>query len=144
MNRNLLIFSLFLFFIGIAFGEYLVVFFGLLLLIPALLAPSRGPSRPVPVSSRQEVRRITPPPKPQSAVAAPTQPTRSQPIVMPAAPSKSLSYSPALFPTSMFPSLSMSGDLPQPSGGGPARAQAERDELVEAGAILALLRLLLA
>ena len=150
LNRNLLLFSIFLIVLGVGFGVYLLAFFGVLLLIPALMAPSRPVPRPS-APTRQEPRRITPPTRPRPMVIPP-QPmmTPSQPetisqvsAMMPATPqpSSSTSYSPALFPNSMFPSLSLSG-TPQPRPvDSMARKGSERDELIEAGALLALFKL---
>jgi hypothetical protein len=155
MNRNLLLFALFLAVLGVVFGFYLITFFGLLLLIPAALIPSRAPAR-TPQPPKQAARR-TPPPQglqsmakeqaPQSMSSQPVSQSMSpQPMAaMSSVPYSSSyqSYSPALFPSSMFPSLSMSGSAqPQPQGE-LAKKQAERDELVEVGAMLALLKLLL-
>ena len=139
MNKNLVIFGAFLIVLGAGFGYYLISLFGLLILIPALMAPSRPVSR-LPTSAKEEPRRIAPKPQPMPAQV---QPPASQPAVaVPISePSPYVSYSLALFPNSMFPSLSLSATAqPQPASEAPAKA-AERDELIETGALLALLRL---
>ncbi len=152
MNRNLLIFGLLLIVLGIGFDFYLLSFFGLLLLIPAALSPSRTagrqpqtPTRPAPT---QEPRRIIPlKPKPEA------QPTPLEVKDAPLSPqlanvqtfqpgSSYPAYSPALFPNSIFPPVSSMGSS-QPMEPEAATKPAQRDELVEAGAIIALLRILL-
>jgi hypothetical protein len=149
MNRNLLLFALFLAVLGIGFDFYLLTFFGLLLLIPAALIPSKPPAR-TPQPPKQVARRTGPPQSSQSMAKEQAPQPMSQYVpqsmaaMAPAQYSSSYqSYSPALFPNSMFPSLSMSGSAtPQPQGE-PAKKQPERDQLVEAGAILAILKLML-
>jgi len=140
LNRNLFVFAILLVILGIGFNIYLLSLFGLLLLIPAVLVTSRPPVRPAPVPPKQEVRRITSPPVQRAEVIPPTPPPRSMmPATLPAQPQ---TYSPALFPTSMFPSISQVGTQPQPPREAAPAKPSERDELVEAGAILVLLRLL--
>ncbi|HKT22043.1 MAG TPA: hypothetical protein VJR06_05470 [Nitrososphaerales archaeon] len=144
MNRNLLLFSFFLILLGVGFDFYLVSFFGVLLLIPAFMAPSRTAPRPAQTTASPGARRIGPPPKPQvAAQQAQPEPQPQSRMMPPAAqPGQSLPYSPALFPTSMFPSLSLSGGTnPQPVDSN-AKQPSERDELIETGAMLALLKLL--
>ncbi|MDE1858321.1 MAG: hypothetical protein KGI26_04540 [Thaumarchaeota archaeon] len=139
MNKNLVIFGAFLIVLGAGVGYYLISLFGLLILIPALIAPSRPISR-LPTSAKEEPRRIAPKPQPMPAqVQTPaSQPAMAAPISQPGPYS---SYSPALFPNSMFPSLSLSAAVQlQPASAAPAKA-AERDELIETGALLALLKL---
>jgi hypothetical protein len=53
------------------------------------------------------------------------------------------SYGSALFPTSLFPSLSSYVSPPQKQPEAAANKPAERDELIEVGAILFLLKLAL-
>ncbi|MDG6898575.1 MAG: hypothetical protein JRN24_02440 [Nitrososphaerota archaeon] len=138
MNKNLVIFGAFLIVLGAGVGYYLISLFGLLILIPAVIAPSRPVSR-LPTSAKEEPKRIAPKPQPM-----PTQ-VRSPPPTMVESqtpPGAYVSYSPALFPNSMFPSLSLSAAAePQPASAATAKT-AERDELIETGAMLALLRLL--
>jgi hypothetical protein len=141
LNRNLVVFSFFLVLLGVAFNFYLLSFFGLLLMIPAFLSPPRTAPRKAPVPPRPEFRRITPlPPTRPSMEALAARPTPK--VVAPPPPVvQPQTYTPALFPTSMFPSLSQMGNLPQPPSGAAERS-AERDGLVEAGAILVLVKLL--
>jgi hypothetical protein len=164
MNRNLLVFSLFIIVAGLAFGLYIISFFGLLLFIPALAAPSRPPARNTPprpaqgqpqtqpwgrVIPRRSSPAPPPPPTPSpmtEPVAPPAPPMASMatsysvPLPSPAQP---VSYTPALFPSPLIPPMSAMGTAPQPQ---PAKSSQEtrhdgRDELVEVGAILAILKL---
>jgi hypothetical protein len=145
LNRNLLLFSLFLVVVGAVFDFYIVSLFGVLLLVPALLQPSRTRASPAPGQPRQDVRRVTPA-KPQSgaqpAQMAP-QPSASEPPPQQLNASQSYSYSPALFPRAIFPSLSLQGSPMQQTALPPEGRPAERDDLIEAGVILALARLIL-
>jgi len=140
MNRGLLIFALLLVFLGIGFGLYLLSFFGLLLLIPALLSTPRPSSPPAPTQAKQETRRIAPP----AAKQPETAPQTASQMAMAATPFpvQQQSYSPPLFPTPMFPSLSQTAIQPQPRGVPASEKPATQDELLEAGAILLLLRLI--
>jgi len=52
-----------------------------------------------------------------------------------------VSYSPALFPTPLLMPVSQLSTFPQAVKEPPPQKQGERDELLEAGAILALLKL---
>ena len=140
MNRGLLIFALLLVFLGIGFGLYLLSIFGLLLLIPALLSAPRPSTPPAPIQAKQETRRIVPP----AAKRPETAPSAATPMAMATTPvpTQPQSYAPALFPTTMFPSLSQAAIQPQPRGVPASEKPAAQDELLEAGAILLLLRLI--
>lgn len=137
MNKSLVYFSVLMILLGVGSGFYLLSLLGGIALIPALLSPTRPPVRRAPEQPRQEPRRIIPPPfqppRPSEPVANPVSyvasPAPSQPT-----------YPAALFPTAMFPSLSTMGSTPQAKETAPAK-QEGRDELVEVGAILALLKL---
>jgi Na+-transporting methylmalonyl-CoA/oxaloacetate decarboxylase gamma subunit len=142
VNRNLAGLALLLILLGIGVGLYLLAFIGLLILIPALLAPSKVPSRPVPIPAKQETRRIAPPllqKQPESNIKVSQQ---QGAMVVPVQSSTSTpTYSPALFPTSIFPSMSQVtkyGQPPTPTN--PPKSE-ERDELLEIGAILAILKI---
>jgi hypothetical protein len=146
LNRNLLVVALFLVLLGLGSNTYLVSFFGLLLLIPALLSSPRPRQRPVPSAVYQRPRRIAPQQMPPPRVSPPSPQPQPQPqatATPPAAPTQTPAYSPALLPNSMFPPIFPSVYIPKPTSGASAEKAAERDELVEAGAILALLRLFL-
>jgi hypothetical protein len=154
LNRNLLFFSLFLIIVGVGFGIYLVSFIGFLMLIPALASPSQAPARRAPPSSPQLSRpqkRVTPPK--YSPPSPPAPPSSTEPATAPAQPmtymsvspsssqAQPISYTPALFPSPMLPSLSLMGNAPPPEKM-PQEARREgQDELVEVGAMLALLKL---
>ena len=146
MNRGVVYLGAFMVLVGFLFGFYLLSFIGLFLLIPGLLSSSRPPLSRVPP---------TPPPKedswriiPKAPTKEPTASSSSQPMGMaaPGQPSPSASalaqgYTPALFPMPMLPSLSLMGSLPQASSEQPAKKQGGQDELIEVGAILAMLKL---
>lgn len=141
MNRNLFAFAFLLILLGLGFNFYLLAFFGLLMLIPAFLSSTRPRMRPTPTSVKQEPRRITPPLVRQPEVAlSQTQPKST--VVAPSA-EQPVTYSPSLFPTSMFPAHTQLGTSPQPIRETGAVKPAERDELLEVGTMLILLRLAL-
>ncbi len=142
LNRNLLILSLFLILAGFFSGLFLISFFGLLLLIPALSSASRPPTRPSPYQPKPAPRRITPPTAsspPPSSASAPTSMATPAPVYAP--PPQAQSYSPALFPSPMMPSLSTMGSTQPMMEPVPTRKDG-KDELVEAGAILAALKII--
>ncbi|MDA4124368.1 MAG: hypothetical protein OK438_02790 [Thaumarchaeota archaeon] len=146
MNRNLLVASVFLILVGIAFGFYPVTLIGFFLLFPALLSsPRPGPMKTPTTRPQEQPRRIMPHPTPVTealplpAVTAPlptATPSSSQPI-----PHSLASYSSALFPNSMFPNLSLAS--PTQSSTAKTEAPAAKDELLEVGALLAFLKLVL-
>jgi hypothetical protein len=147
MNRNLLVFALLLIFAGFGVGFYLISFFGLLLLIPALLSPTRIPTRPTPTSapSSSQPRRITPTPfkQPETAMKPPTAAPTPATTAPPSYEQQAGGYAPALFPTTMFPSLSgMTGTQPPPPKEREHAKSREQDEVLEVGGLLVLLRLL--
>jgi len=161
MNRNLLVFSLFIITAGLAFGLCIITFFGLLLLIPALAAPSRPPARNAPPKPAQGQpqpwgrvipRRSPPSPPPPQTPSRGTEPgappappmasmvtSYSAPLPSPAQP---ISYSPALFPSPLIPSMSTMGSSPPPAKVPPESRHDGRDELVEVGAVLAILKII--
>jgi Na+-transporting methylmalonyl-CoA/oxaloacetate decarboxylase gamma subunit len=144
LNRNLVLFAFFLIVLGVGLDFYLISFFGLLVLIPAFMAPSRTAPRPVPAPAKPEVRRIGPPPKPrptaeQAQPEVQPQTTTTLPASQQLGPA--LAYSPALFPNSLFPPMSLSGSPAAPPAELAAKKTPERDELVEAGALLAFFKL---
>ena len=155
LNRNLLVFSLFLIVLGFGFGLYLLSFIGVLILIPALASPSQAPARKAPPQSpqpSQPPRRVSPPvyspPSPPPAPSPKTEPAAAPPPPMTymstSASSSSMppiSYTPALFPSPLIPSLSMMGSAPPPVKAPQEVKREGQDELVEVGAILALLKI---
>jgi len=133
--------------VGAFLGVYLVSFLGLLVLIPALVASSNPPPRPQPSSARQPPRRVIPPQamEAKAEVAPPSQSMSGQmSMAATPAPTQPQTYSPALFPSSFMPTLTQMSTYPQmtrePQG---PKKQEERDELVEVGTILVLLKLVL-
>jgi hypothetical protein len=56
-------------------------------------------------------------------------------------PPQTLSYTPALFPAPLLPSLSTMGSMQQPAKMAQEPEREGRDELVEVGAMLAILKL---
>ena len=157
MNRNLLVFSLFIIVAGLAFGLYIISFFGLLLLIPALAAPTRPPAGnapPQPSQSRPWGRVI---PRPSSPPPSPAPTPKAEPMSPPAPPMSSMatsymaissspgqpvSYTPALFPMPLLPAMSVMGSAPQPVKPPQESRHEGPDEIVEVGALLAMLKLL--
>ena len=155
LNRNLLIFSLFLIIVGFVSGLYLVSFIGLLLLIPALASPSQAPARrgpPQPSQPSQPPKRVTPPlhgppssPPAPSPKIEPAEPPPQTMTYMSTSPSLSsmqpISYTPALFPTPLLPSMSVMGSAPPQAKAPQEVGREKQDELVEMGAMLALLKI---
>jgi len=160
MNRNLLVFSLFIIAAGLAFGLYIITFFGLLLLIPALAAPSRPPARNAPQQpAKQQPQpwgRVIPP-RPSPLPSAPTPSHRNEPTapqmqpmatmatsyVTPSpSPTQIVSHTPALFPLPLLPAMSVMGSAPQPAKSPQETRNEGRDELVEVGALLAVLKII--
>jgi hypothetical protein len=143
-NRNLLVFSILLIVAGISFGIYLVSVLGFFLLFPALLTtPKPRQYRTPPSRTQEQPRRIAPRPpsvmeilpQPQTPAAAVTVPLTPTPVV------SQTPYTPALFPKSIFPTLSLmppTGQQVQPSK---EQAPAPRDELLEVGTLVAVLKL---
>ena len=145
MNRTLLLFALFLVVVGVGLGFYLISLFGFLILIPALMAPSKRPPVPVSAPPKREAKRISPLPQPQptaapEAVEAKPPPPMTTP---PPRPTDYQSFSPAIFPNSMFSYLSPSSVAPAAQPAVAAKKDTERDELIETGAMLAILKFLL-
>ena len=162
MNKNLLVFALFLIILGVASGIYLLSLFGIILMVPAALPSSRRtqtppqptrPSQPQPWSAPRrvpsEARRppMAPTPQPQTMATRtqPSQPspTQMQPYSQVQPSSQMLPYSPALFPGSIFPPVYAPGTQVSPPASTEAKKSPERDDLVEAGAVLLLLKLFL-
>lgn len=148
MNRNLVYVSVFLVLIGIGFGIYLLSFLGVLLLIPALLAPTNlpKPKTPAPAHSQPPPRRIIPPTPPHPAAPTPEPQSMATPSTY--APMTASMYTPMqyqgfsgpLFPAPMFPALSQMGAPPPPTQ--PPVSNQGKEDLLEVLALLAVLRLL--
>ncbi|MDG6902282.1 MAG: hypothetical protein JRM80_10035 [Nitrososphaerota archaeon] len=128
--------------LGVGFNFYLLSLFGVFMLIPAVTSRSRQAPKPS-GPTRQEPVRVSPKPQPpETPPVSQPMPKQSVPVPISPQPASDISYSPSLFPKSMFPPMSLMGDLPQPPTGAEAK-QSGRDEVVETGAMLALLRLIL-
>ncbi|HEV2226845.1 MAG TPA: hypothetical protein VGR56_08605 [Nitrososphaerales archaeon] len=142
MNRDLFGFAILLVLLGIGFGIYLISFVGLLLMIPAFLARPRQKTGTNPPPIRQQTRRISPPPVRQAEPWVTTaKPVATPPVPTPE-PTSSTStptFGVPIFPTSMFPPLSITSAPPTLDAAPPLKS-AQGDELLEIGAILALLR----
>ncbi|MDG6989211.1 MAG: hypothetical protein JRN21_07795 [Nitrososphaerota archaeon] len=155
MNRNLLVFSLFLIIFGVVSGVYLVSLFGIILLIPSTLPSARQSSRNPPRQTETKrpptwdaARRMPADqgPVPTAQVAQPAfQPSQPpEPVVTTTpGPSPMETYSPALFPGSIFPPVYNLGVQTTPPAGPEAKKASERDDLVEAGTLFVLLKLFL-
>lgn len=142
MNRNLLALSIVMFVLGVSFNLYVLSLIGVLLFFPALLS-SRRPPVPPGQPTRPTPRRM-PPPAPVGLQATPVpHPSMAQvPVSFPSSvTTQSQSYSPALFPTAMFPSLSQMGSTPPPAQESQPSKPPERDEVIEMAAIMALMKL---
>ncbi|HEY6283349.1 MAG TPA: hypothetical protein VIW22_05430 [Nitrososphaerales archaeon] len=148
MNRDLFGFAILLVLLGIGFGIYLISFFGLILMIPAFLARSRQKSAGPPVPAKQPPpRRISPPAVRQAEpwVSTPKQPavTPAPAYAPPLASASTTNQTPTfevpIFPNSMFPSLSPTSAA-NPAEETTTPKPTQQDELLQVGAILALLR----
>ena len=144
MNRNLLGLSVLMILFGAVSGFYLLSIIGLVIMIPAFLSGSRLPTRPPTSTARRETRRIIPPPVVKQPEPTTYLPPQQGVVPVPSTNTMaSPTFSQALFPNAIFPSLSLVGGSPQATAPGPSAKSAERDELLEFGAILALLKIAL-
>ena len=149
MNRNLLVFGLFLVIAGLFSGYYVLSLFGILMIVPALRSSSRRPPSPV-SKPRDESPRMAMGPSPQMQAPVMQAPNPPPPVPAMTAPrplpqTEQSGYSPALFPTTLLPSLSLSPPtgVPQAPSEPVPKSQAAEDDVVKVGAVLALARLLL-
>ena len=158
MNRGLLVFSILVIFTGLVVGYYAISIIGLALLIPAFATTPKPKTPKLPTGTSQQtptVLRRQVPPTSQSQQAAPAVNSAMTPVPTAYSPSmmqplgsqgqqSSFSYSSSLFPTTMFPSMSLiASPAPQPSQ---AEKQAEprrseTEELLEVGLLFAILKL---
>ncbi|MDV3292986.1 MAG: hypothetical protein LYZ70_01800 [Nitrososphaerales archaeon] len=143
MNRGLALFSFFLIVLGAGAGFYPVSVLGILLLIPALVVPSRRPL-PRPQTTPPERRRPAPAPSVILAATTPQSKQETPKVQMTSAPTEEQRAAtiPALFPTAMFPSMFPSFPTQQAQERKPAGEKPEsRDEVLELAALVAILRL---
>lgn len=162
MNRSLLTFSILLILLGIGFGAYYIIIFGVFLLFPALLSTPRPRSKGVPTGSGQQAPEPAPvmetglEPAPEPApvmetiperapvwgtVSTPVAPRTVAPTSMPPLPPSQPSFSAPLFPTSMFLNASQQMPTVQALKETKREAPESRDEVLELGALLALMKL---
>jgi hypothetical protein len=143
MNRGLLIFAILLILTGAFLNEYFISIFGFFLLFPAILSSRRPRQSRPPVSKEPQSRRVIPKPPP---VYEPQPPVQT-PVLTPPPPAQvkqpQPTYSAALFPNVMFPSLSTALPSIQRPKESAEQSSTQRDELLEVGALLTLLRLVL-
>jgi len=134
------------------FTNVLLSVFGFILLFPALLTPSKKPPSKTPSSvpveqKTEEPTRFPSPSRPAEAHAAGASPMMSAeaPYSVPYLPmSAESSASSALFPNTMFPthSLGLPAMGSAPAGETKQGVPEPRDELLEFGLILAVLKLI--
>jgi hypothetical protein len=149
MNRGLLVFSILLILLGFGLDAYLIAFFGFFLLFPALLtSPRPRPQRP-PTSSGQQApepapaMETTPEPAPSwGTVSAPVAPPTVAAASIPPSPISQPSFSAPLFPTSIFPIASQQMPTTQALKETKSGSPGSRDEVLELGAILTLMKLI--
>jgi len=143
VNRGLLVLSVLLIILGIGSGLYFASLFGFILLFPAIL-PGRPRSNPIPVKTQPIPRRIAPPP--QMLKVSSTPPSAPTPAYAPSTPLQlqtgAATFAPPLFPTNIFPTLSLSPPTAEAKTSAPEQKN-DRDDLLEFGAILAIIRLAL-
>jgi len=147
LNRGLAVFSFVLIVLGISSDFYPISILGGILLIAALLAPSRA-RVPRPVPTTPERRRVTRPiptsPPTPASTPQPSPKMQAQAVQTQTRPSEIQTVTiPALFPTTMFPSMNPAVPSQQLQEQKPTGEKPEsRDELLELGALAVLLRLL--
>jgi hypothetical protein len=139
------VFAIILILVGAVTIIYISIF-GLLLLFPAILTPSRQPPQRK-VGQRKE-EKVTPPPSASQPPVAPRAPPATMEVWSVPMPSQPLSNS-ALFPNTMFPTISLMPQtpslVPQPVAGVKPVAETRHeiagqwDELLELGLLLAIL-----
>jgi hypothetical protein len=152
MNKSVVYLAIFLIVVGLAFNFYLVSLIGLLFLLPGLAAPSRPPARLPTSTPKPPPRRVIPQqpyrqpaqqPSQQGSSVAATQPAQPMAAVAPAPPPQPQGYSAALFPAQMFPTLNPIIQPVQMAKEASIAKHEGKDELVEVGTMLALLKLVL-
>lgn len=142
--RGLLYFSALLIFLGVYGGAYPVSIIGVLLLIPSLMATSRRPPTKQQPPVVQEFRRVVPrqPTMSMETRPAPSTVLETSPPT-PAPFEHQESYTGALFPTAIFPTLSQSPISRLPADASKQGPQGTKDEVLEVGTIVAIMKLVL-
>jgi hypothetical protein len=129
---------------GFILGYYVLIIFGFVLLFPALLIPSQKPPQRPAEQKKEPERRPSPPIQPLQPVQVPRTP---MPAIVTETPRVSMSALPSasspLFPTVMFPSLSLPPPQPTPAPEAKQAPAESRDEVLEYGVLLAILKLVL-
>ncbi len=156
MNRSLLIFSILLILLGVGIGELVISIFGIFLLFPALLSSPRPRPQGTPTGSGPQAPEPAPvmetaPTMEAGLEAAPAwgristsvTPATVAPVSMPPLLPSQPSFSAPLFPAVMFPSLSQQVQAAQALKEPKKEALASRDDVLELGALLALVKLVL-
>ncbi len=136
----MLAFAAILIFFGLAAGFPFVAVIGFVLLFPALIIPSRPPLPGKVEQKRSEPTRSAPATMPTARQAPPVTPAGMdvQHVSMSSQPSASA----ALFPNVIFPSLSPVPAAPSAPQAAKEGAAEQRDEVVELGFILAVVKAL--
>lgn|GEM_PF-606764 len=159
MNRSLLVFSILLILLGLSFSVYIISILGFFLLFPALLSSPRPRPQGAPTGSGQQapepapVMETAPEPAPVmetisehapvwGTLSTPTASRTVAPTSMPPLPPSQPLFSAPLFPTSIFPSASQQMPTAQALKETKSEAPAPRDEVLELGALLALMKLI--
>jgi hypothetical protein len=157
LNKSLLTFGIILIVGGVIVGIDLLVLLGIFLVIPGLLTTPKTQSK-VPVSRKEPPpRRISPPPAAPTTPAAPAPTTEYLPPSSPAPAQMAASmssydfsrtsmystqgFTPALFPTAIFPPMAGQTTYRAPPVEMRERQQNQTDELLEIGVLLAALKL---
>jgi len=158
MNRSLLVFSILLIVLGLGFGEYIISILGFFLLFPALLSSPRprppgaptGPGQQAPEPAPVMEKAPEPAPVMETiserapvwgTLSTPVAPRTVAPASMSPLPPSQPIFSAPLFPTSIFPSASQQMPTAQALKETRSESPASRDEVLELGALLALMKL---
>jgi hypothetical protein len=155
LNTSVVAFAAVLIFGGIVLGVDLIVVLGVFLLIAGLLASPKKQSK-IPVSKTNQPSQpsrvsaqpsYSPHPKAEPPMAAQMPMQAQQPAYtlmsgtpMPS-PTLQSGYAPPLFPTAIFPTLSLASTYRQPESKEKQPPPSERDELLEFGLLLAVFKL---
>jgi len=165
MNRGLLVFSVLLILLGLSLNAYIISILGFFLLFPALLSTPRPRPPGVPTGSGQQapepapvmesasVAETAPEPAPimettserapgWGTLSTPVAPRTVAPTSMPPLPPSQPSFSAPLFPTNIFPSTSQQMPTAQVLKEARSESPAPRDEVLELGALLTLMKLI--